>query len=116
MHIEHYSSSTFSMSQNAGCLRLYFRLPAICDSGELIFKNILSTNNSRKIPQNWKSLLGMSIETRISCFIKNVSKKNLVRLSLQYSLIKQDFTYTVVNVTCNIIQLCLYCSDYCQKR
>jgi hypothetical protein len=61
-----------------GCLRLNFRLPAVTDSRELI----LSTNNSMKILRNSNSLLGMSIQIRLSRLMKKRESKNLIGLSL----------------------------------
>ncbi len=65
-----------------GCLRLIFLLPSVTDNGGSFFC-ILCTNYSMKIRQNSKSLLRMSIGTRIICLMKKTRvKKSCCTVSL----------------------------------
>jgi hypothetical protein len=65
-----------------GCLRLNFLLPSVTDNGGSFFC-ILCTNYSMKIRQNSKSLLRMSIGTRIICLMKKTRvKKSCCTVSL----------------------------------
>jgi hypothetical protein len=81
-----------------GCIRLNFLLPAVTDSRELI----LSRNNSMKILQNLKSLLGMSIQIRLTRLMKKTRvKKSHRRVPLKYEILctKKDAEFRGIEVT-----------------
>ncbi len=65
--------------KNLGCLRLNFDSTLSLTAGSWFLDN-LSTNNSKKIRQILKSLLGMSTETKISHLMKKPETKNIESL------------------------------------
>ncbi len=92
-----------------GYLRLRFLLLGVIDSGESIFYNLIS-NNSAKILNISKSLLGMSIETRISRLVKKTGVKKsrwTVPLTLLFYIYiyMYIYIYSIYIYTVSIIPL-----------
>jgi hypothetical protein len=85
LDVEHCSSRTKYNIKKYRFSKALFSLPAVTESGKLLlgFSNI---NNSTKIRQHSKALLGMYIGTRISRLTKKRVSKNLVGLSLKENI------------------------------